>query len=667
MPQHHQRPRTNDRKPVTMSSMPSRASTKKKNKSRNVPIPKPGQTNHHHFSIYGPKKENARYNAGFAHTIVANAFRILNNMSTATTLVDGIPAVNFKSVNNDCIRPIFSNVDHKVFVQSVYNSLKTLNPFDMDFDFYEAGTETEDSKEQVQKAAKWLSLVEQFQKPNQFEGERDMLVPHALLNLWRDKPDGQSEDNWSKSRIDYCIDPTSEETPPMAPFEKKHVKGHKMREEEYGQVTQAELQAVANVYVDVLKMMMRCEEVDYQISLHDGIVLCTTYVVNQVSKLQAAEGQERTFKMRFEKIFGENSQMMQTASAIDQSVDVEKRMKGWSICQILKKTAEGLRNATPPSNQDLAQNKEARMIRGEFHKSSNMDQEFYIAWLQETRYKWHIDHFDDAIASHDIYLHNVAQRVIAECYPAIADGMHHVSKFVNDATWNVIHKYSGLFHHYMAITNELAKLSPDAEQNYGENCVKARNLLKDLEAKMKISAPYKVALDYWEHVYNTKDENAWYPISGVPESLKSQNFCKAMVHVHNNEAKFMNREIEESWKQMMHTPYCSARTWFNAFKGGDHTKGGNHTNGGKHAKGGSGNGKTHVNVTVAQSKINNGTAMSIMRSIQPKFMEFRLPNTNVYNTRTTPQTPSHMESERDHDRPVTEMAEVQARFSDLIF
>jgi hypothetical protein len=669
--QHHQRPKTNHGKPFPLGSFHDKSShmphlDRTKTNPHHHHQAHKHQSNKHQFHTRGPRIGYTHYNAGFAHTIVANAFRLINNMSAATTEVDGIPAVNFKSTNNDCRRPIFSSVDHNVFVDSIFRRLKEYDPFGMDYDLGQAKDQT--TNERNQKAEKWTNLVNQFERANLYEGKSDMLmlIPYGVLNLWSGDDEGaQTEEEWSKSKIQYHTAPTKKEGVPMQPLRPNTGPGHKLEEDQYSNVLSAEIGAVAEVYVDVLKLMMRCEEASYQISLHDGIVVCTTYVVNQISKLQAVK-KGQTFKSRLEKIFGKDSKMMQKALTIDTDIDNEKTLKGWYVCESLKTTTDGVQNAKTPTKDQLQDNAQKLMEHGVY--DAKVDFNYYNKRLQVSRWQWQVDHFQDAVGVHDTHLHNVAEMVMSECFPVMANGMHHVSKFINIEPWNLIHKYSELFHHYMTITNELAKLWSEAEQDYAENCAKSRSLLMDLEQQLRTHQHYAVTLDYWENETKSNGKSEWFPkaddVEGPPASWADKNFCKAMVHVHNNEQMFMDRHIAQIWHDLMHTPYKNDKKWNHSLD-----KRGKHGKGHDHAKGGTGgaHGKTHVSVTLSKQPYNNGTIMAMMRSIQPKYTEIKLPNANIYNRRTTPATSSIMESEGDDDKPGTEMAEVQARFSDLIF
>ena len=52
---------------------------------------------------------------------------------------------------------------------------------------------------------------------------------------------------------------------------------------------------------------------------------------------------------------------------------------------------------------------------------------------------------------------------------------------------------------------------------------------------------------------------------------------------------------------------------------------------------------------------------------QPKYAELKLEHSDVFNTRSPEITTTDMQSEQHELKPNTQMAEVQARFSDLIF
>jgi hypothetical protein len=461
-----------------------------------------------------------------------------------------------------------------------------------------------------------------------------------------------------------------------------------MNRQQYDQVTDDEFHSVVRVYKKVIALIMRCEEAQNTFSLQDGITICTIYIINEVSKITTDN--ERNFKMRFDKIFGENSTMMSMADELDKNATTTQRLDGSKICNSMLDAKRGLRTAEPPTQEDL-ENFRMELFR-EGHYQDDAVKKMYTQTLEQFKWQWHIKHFPNTVSMHDDSIDTIAVHVLTTCFPAIAHGMHHVSQFENVGDYELVHKYKVLFEYHVKADTKLNRLEGEGV-NYARAVQSARTEMQELE-NMIIKSPealfdserseedpvstgqrqtasknssYKHSLDFWKKIESEKS------ITEAGTNKEAVFFWTALKKVHGSEQKFMHKQIEVIWKQLMHTPYYSGHPYPNPLARVDKSL--------RFSK------DAPITNFVEKKKIKNNpkapvfvpaealspyygqnwnhTLSAKMMAIKPKFTDMKFRSTNVF--KRIPDMSTEQTSKLLEDKPVTEMAEVQARFSDLIF
>jgi hypothetical protein len=180
------------------------------------------------------------------------------------------------------------------------------------------------------------------------------------------------------------------------------------------------------------------------------------------------------------------------------------------------------------------------------------------------------------------------------------------------------------------------------------------------------NSSYKHSLDFWTKIESEKS------ITDAGTNKEAVFFWTALKKVHGSEQKFMHKQIEVIWKQLMHTPYDSGHPYPNPLARVDKSlrfsKVAPVTNYEKRKIANNPKAKAFVpeeTLSPYYGQNWNHTLSAKMMAIKPKFTDMKFHSSNVF--KRIPDMSTEPTSKLLEDKPVSEMAEVQARFGDLIF